>query len=144
MTYPQIFSKNRGAMCVRRMVTFRHRGSPPTSFSPIQGWGLSVRQPGPAAKALSLSRPPHCGTFGTPTGCFPSAIRKTLVRRFRWSARSMHGSRKTADLLTTVFYTSWVGRKRPDRADRMPPRAWEAIRRDRIGGAPSKSKICEV
>jgi hypothetical protein len=102
-----------------------------------------VQQPGPAAKAMSLSRPPHCGTFGTPTRCFPRAIRKTLVRRFRRSARSMHGSRNKA-ICSQLLYTSWVGRKRPGRIDRMPHRAWETIRRDRLGCEPSKSKIRDV
>jgi hypothetical protein len=87
---------------------------------------------------------PHCGTFGTPTGCFPSAIRKTLVRRLRWSAAIHARQPKNGGFAHNCFYTSSVGRKRPDRADRMPPRAREVIRGDRIGGAPSKTKICEV
>ena len=81
---------------------------------------------------------------GTPAGCFPSAIRKTLVQR---SAGVLIPARqpKNSDFAHNCFYMSWVGRGQPEpsRPDASPS-DWEARRRDRIGGAPSKSKICEV
>jgi hypothetical protein len=48
------------------------------------------------------------------------------VRRFRWSARSMHGSRKTADLLTTVFTCRASGENQPEPHRCLPERVGKA------------------
>jgi hypothetical protein len=127
----------------RRMVTTCRGGSRPTGFRPSRDEAYQCSNLDLPPKRVPVPTP-HCGTFGTPTGCFPSAIRKTLVRRLRWSAAIHARQPKNGGFAHNCFYTSSVGRKRPDRADRMPPRAREVIRGDRIGGAPSKTKICEV
>jgi hypothetical protein len=113
---PEMAASNSG-----RMVTFRHRVDRlQLAFRPSRAEAYQCSN-----MDLPLSRPPHCGTFGTPTRCFPRAIRKTLVQRFRWSARSMHGSRKTADLLTTVFTRRESG---------------ENVRTEQIGCLPERGK----
>ena len=58
----------------------------------------------------------------TPTGCFPRAIRRALVRRFRWRAPIISAAEKPAILLTTVFSRS-SGENSRNRTDRMPSRA---------------------
>ena len=55
------------------------------------------------------------GPLGRPPDCFPRAIRKTLVRRFHWSAHSH-------DFAHNCFYMSCFGRKQPEpsRPDASP------------------------
>ena len=76
----------------------------------------------------------------TPTGCFPSAIRKTLERRFRWCAAAQK-PRFCSQLFLHV-----VGRAKTPRTEqtRCLPERGKRSGATVLGGAPSKSKICEV
>jgi hypothetical protein len=105
----------------RRMVTTCRRGSRPTGFRPSRAEAYSAAT-WTCRQSVVPVPPPHCGTFGTPPGCVPVPLGRPLVRRFRWSAIPHALQPKNSDFAYNYFYTSWVGRKRPDRADRMPLR----------------------
>src|SRR6185437_14774695 len=75
---------------------------------------------------------------------FSRAIRKTLVRPFRWSAHSPSAAAEKQQICSQLFLHV-VGRAKtsgPSRPDASL--SVEAIRRDRIGGAPSKSKYATL
>ena len=80
------------------------------------------------------------GPLGRPPGASPVPLGRRWCGGSAGVLTSPSAAVQNSDFAHNCFYMSCVGRKRPDRADRMPPRAWEAIRRDRMGGAPSKSK----
>ena len=108
--------KRKGCFCGQVSKRTRHQRAP-TEHEAYQCSNLDLppkRVPVPT---------PHCGTFGTPTRCFPRAIRKTLVRRFR---------RKTADLLTTVFTRRGSGETSgPSRPDASPSAGSDPARPNR-------------
>jgi hypothetical protein len=97
-----------------------------------------VWQPGPAAKALSLSRRHTVGPLGAHQMLPPVPLGR------RWCGCSAGVpipqalQSKTAILLTTVFTCRASGEDGRNQVHGMPPRAREAIRRDRIGGASSR------
>jgi AAA domain len=74
----------------------------------------------------------------TPTGCFPRAIRRALVRRFRWRApiRQPKNQRFCSQLFSAGRRAKTAGTEQTG----CLPSDWEARRRDRIRGAPPSRK----